>query len=272
MSRRIVEGGAIRNLIRKSSEFERWPDVITTLVEVYPIATTRVDQNGNLPLHSAAAFYSGAGDTVDKDEDYGIDVVNAIAGANPAALGAINTQGDTVLHCACRFQRNTIGVVNDVIAWHSLRRIIEMCGSGALNSRNHNGQTPFHLLVSTCAQLAPVEHILQVKRDAPTIRDNSGNLPLHCMGEDTLFTTAERLLSAFPRALSVCNNAGDLPLTAVALNGASMDVVYTLVRGVPDHGVPGAFITFRGNVPTGKRPATTEPEENPSPKKTAYGY
>jgi len=223
----------------------QWADVIKALVEAYPSATKKVDRNGNFALHSASASYSGDGD-MDGDEDTRIEVFDVIADANPAALEAENSQGDTVLHSACRFQhyvrRN--GVVDDVFTWQSLPHIIKRCCPDALNLPNKNGQTPFHLLVSNCARLAPIEYILKVKGDAPRILDNFGNLPLHCMGKDTSFATAERLLSAYPAAISVINQAGELPLIAVTSSGASRAVVHTLARFSPDAFIAAYFAGF----------------------------
>jgi ankyrin repeat protein len=209
----------------------QWVCLIEALVKAYPCATTKVDRHGNYALHTAAAKYSGEGYYRVCDEESRIEVIDVIANANPAALRARNNRGDTVVHSACKFQHyfRLIGRVA-VSDWHSLPHIIGMCPPQALHSPNANGETPFHLIVSTCALSAPVEYILNAKPDAARITDNFGNLPLHCMGKDTPFTTAEQLLAAFPGAITVRNLAGEYPITKATSNGASLDVVYTLVQ------------------------------------------
>jgi ankyrin repeat protein len=87
------------------------------------------------------------------------------------------------------------------------------------------------------APLGVLEALLRTDPTTASLKNNSGNLPLHLavMNQRALVKVVEALLSAYPLASSEKNNEGDLPLhIAVKSKTQDSEVVKALIRANPN--------------------------------------
>jgi ankyrin repeat protein len=128
---------------------------IKLLVKGNPSAVQFPDSDGALPLHLASQQSESA---------ISVSIVKYLLGFDTASLGAVDEQGNTALHYACRGANHAIVVL-----------LTETYGAVSVSKRNMNNQLPIHLLL-----------------ESPEVRDREG-----IEYTDSIF----RLIRAYPETV-----------------------------------------------------------------------
>jgi len=185
-------------------------------VEHDPDCIHERDHNGDLPLHVACrkpGLFQAMQYLVEQD---------------PGALHILNNHGALPIHLAC----------GSGASLRAIKYLVEENGgAGTIFTCDSNGALPLHFLCgSTEATLETIEYLTNAHPAAVWTQNNHGALPLHalCGTPDPSLVAIKRLVNAHPSALSTrTSTSGDLPIT-LAGESASLDVIYTLIRGCPE--------------------------------------
>ena len=125
---------------------------------------------------------------------------------NPHNVHKQNKDGNTILHIACRDDR-------DHILQHILSKFNYECAN-ALLTINNDGDTPLHILAARKVKLSAeiLELIKGHQLPCPNVKNKLGNTPLHvaCHNYNTEFATL--LSGIFLCDTSIKNDRGETPL------------------------------------------------------------
>jgi ankyrin repeat protein len=123
-------------------------------------------------------------------------------------------------------RRETLEVVRSIVVRrpHLIRKI----------DRGRRRLLPYHAAVESGSSLAVLEYLRGCYPPAACGRSGRyDSFPLHCVGFRTPIECVAFLLAKDPRAITLRNRAGDLPLHAAIANGASPEAIRRLVEGLP---------------------------------------
>ncbi len=216
-----------QTLLHKSLEcFSHTTDVIDVLLQAYPQAVTKIDDQGFLPIHRLMLGKWGENIT-----EMTSKIINAFPDClvTPTSMG-----GELPLHLASK--RSECADVVQVL----------LCFSDACQYRDHRGKFP-------------LDHALEVMRPNPTIvqllvsqypvilsfPDESGALKIHrilkkcsLLEKSSYDEVIEILVSGCESCLRVQDGSGYTPLLLACTQNHSLSQIYSLVRKWPEQVTP----------------------------------
>jgi len=148
---------------------------------------------------------------------------------DPDSIRERNDNGELPLHVAC----HRLGLLKVI------RYLLEQ-DPATLHIANNDGALPIHLAGRNGASVRSIPVFKYLVEEsgggAGTLcaRDKNGYLPLHslCESGGPQLKAVEFMVKAYPAALSTRTQRGDVPVT-LACEAASLEVIFTLVRGDP---------------------------------------
>jgi len=192
-------------------------EVIQYLLEQDPTTMHISNNSGALPIHMACQF--GAS----------LPIIKYLIEENGGAgtLSARDNRGSLPIHLACSRHHAPFEIIQ-YLGVHS---------PSTLFVSNNNGALPIHLACQFGASLPIIKDLVEGNGGtAETLQapDNNGYLPLHtlCGSNNPSLATVQYLVQTHAAALWTRSFGGDLPVT-LACESASLNVIYTLIRGDP---------------------------------------
>jgi len=204
--------------------------VLQMLIEAYPEALTIKDERECTPLHWACHR-----DWVEVP----MDVIGLLADHSHAILESVE-EVNTPLHIVCSQDRSFYSMNQNCL---ELLEVLAV-SKAAVKARNENGETGLHLLCQEGAPRDACQVLLKKFQGLVCEKDNQGRIPLHKAVEGSLGTTTPEelapyctivkfLLQKFAGGVQEEDNDGITPLELARSEGASLSIIYELVRVDP---------------------------------------
>ncbi len=209
-----------QTLLHKCMEhYSNQLELVKVLIDAYPEALKKSDDNGFLPLHRA--LIEGTGQP-------SLELLQVVIPAAPETILETTPTGALPLHLACaRFQASTM--VQYLIEWFP----------ESIQHRDNHGRFPLHYALD--ASRPQPEVIQQLVEQYPVILsflDPQGYLPLHRIlkkNQAQYDAIVELLVHFCPGALRIQDlSHNQTPLLLACKNNNSLSQIYSLVRAWPE--------------------------------------
>ena len=192
-------------------------ELVKVLLEAYPRALLKTDDNGFLPLHRAL---------MSEHWNPNREIVELLISQAPETIISAGPTGALPLHLACR--RTNEAVVQYLVD----------CFPDAVQYRDNDGKFPLnHALDTPDPNDRIVELLVQAYPVLLSFSDDKGRLPLHCSLERhrNLHTRIiEILIDHCPGALRLQDGLGKTPLLQACVQNNPLSQIYSLVRKWPE--------------------------------------
>jgi len=223
-------------------------NVVKVLIKLNPNAARHVDGSGSLPLHSICQN--------DRKLHWSDDGARDISNAYPGAASVRDSNGRTPLHCAassakhCTHSASTLPRAPTPTDPSVIENLV-FVNRTAASMADCTGRLPLHYVAehgeefNIEAQSILNAHPAAVRTRAGTTTSN--RLPLHmaAFSPDARPSLIMNLVDANPRAASIVDGSGRLPLHLAVDSG----------RTTWDRGIDSIYLAFN--------PAISAPEESP---------
>jgi phosphoribosylanthranilate isomerase len=201
-------------------------DVVRLLVTAYPDALQVHDNNGRTPLNVAAeSFVRWEGDQ-GRPRESSMESIEFLATADPRAIHVPDNLGRTPWDVALEGHRP------DVV------QLFATLSPETLRARDGDGRLPLHAAVAR-GRIDMVQILATLAPDALQAADNLRRLPLHVAAASATVPgpwaeLVRYLLAHDVGAVRARDAGGRTPLLVAAESGASLDVLYELLRALHD--------------------------------------
>lgn len=167
--------------------------LVKMVLDLFPGAVSIADNDGNLPIHTAAGVLKGAVgfDVVELlIRETNLQVDNGLRFSKPQmsiededqTVVTLTTEDEDEEDDNCRLVRNEQGYTPLALAiygnagWDVVEKLT--CESGGLQGLDENENTALHLLVSSHADPAAALAVLRIVPEAAAVRNENGMLPV----------------------------------------------------------------------------------------------
>jgi ankyrin repeat protein len=193
-------------------------DLVNIFLDSYPLALTKKDANGFLPIHRA--LITGAGEPT-------LELIQLFVKLAPEILLETTPNGALPLHLACA--RYDTAIV----------RYLVKCFPESIQHRDNQGRFPLqHALDAQRPQPGIVQLLLEHYPIVLSFLDEEGYLPLHRIlqkGRTRYDSIVELLVNYCPGALRFQElQESQTPLVLACQNNNSLSQIYSLVRSWPE--------------------------------------
>ena len=195
----------------KSNEIDA---IIETFAALDPTLFSKKDSDGRLPLHMVWIHH----DTILESQE---TLVDSLLARNPDAVYAADNENKLPL--------SYVALARD---WSAFEKIFHL-NPFAAAVKSAGGSYPLHFLcgsgASSVAQAASIDEMMTLLLDqysaAAGEADETGNLPLHFLCKtgagQTESQTAQKLITAYPEALTALDENDMLPLQLAVISAAA---------------------------------------------------
>ncbi|KAL7528708.1 hypothetical protein ACHAXR_002583, partial [Thalassiosira sp. AJA248-18] len=189
------------------------PTIISSLIQAFPGAVARADQDGWLPLHCACFYQAPAAS------------IEALVQSDPKAAQKKDDDGRLPLHYAC-----LKGAPEQVIS-HLLGAHVK-----AALAKDNDGRMPLHHACSKAASDGVIETLVRLGPKAAQSKDNNGRLPLHLACKKGITKHALTiLLQVYARGAAAKDDQEKLPVHHACQSGScSPAAVLALLDAHPE--------------------------------------
>jgi ankyrin repeat protein len=137
----------------------------------------------------------------------------------PGALQVRNASGDLPLHLATDYEL--------------IRFLVQTCPDSVQEVDGDRGMTVLHLAVENGADAEVIEFLVEACPQLVRTKDKHGQIPLHCISDQTQLDAVESLVSQDREALHALDNEGRVPLHSAVENEGWGEVVDFLIDAAP---------------------------------------
>lgn len=232
------------------------PNIVRTLVDLYPAAASVMDKAGYLPLHWAVNSTNAK-----------VDIVRMLLKAYPEGATKPCKGGSLPIHWSVDRDKPLLGIVEELsnayraglstpcsLGWLPIHRCVDRAdpklsvlkwlinhNPNGLRMANSDGQLPLHRLVDRSAPtLNSIQLLATAYPEALLVPDSEGYLPLHLAldGDNPSARVVCALIQMCPESASVTTIDGLLPLHC-ALNCClsaivPRDIILSLLQAYPE--------------------------------------
>jgi ankyrin repeat protein len=190
------EGISMKNMrnsyppLHLAARYNASNEVVKLLLSAYPEGISVKDEDGYLPIHSAAC-------------NANVEVINILIAAYPEGLSIRNMVGNLPIHLAVEHNAS-----DEVV-----KLLLSAYPKGISMKNMRNGYLPLHLAVEHNASDEVVKLLLSAYPEGISMKDRYGYLPIHlAVGNDASVQMFNILLSAYPEGILLRSTRGDFPL------------------------------------------------------------
>jgi hypothetical protein len=206
-------------------------DVVRLLVTAYPDALQVHDNDGRTPLYVAAESVVRVEGDQGRPRESSMETIEFLATADPSAIHVPDNLGRTPWDVALEGHRPAVVQLFAI-------------SPGTLRARDGDGRLPLHAAVAR-GRIDMVQVLAPLAPDALQAADSLRRLPLHVAAAAASATApgpwaelVRYLLAHNVGAVRARDAGGRTPLFVAAESGASLDVLYELLRTLHDVLVP----------------------------------